>query len=87
MQQPLNDATNTPTSIPVVTPTAKVGEDALARLDELSSQLFDDELNDEQVRELNGLLTDNPEARSRYVESSLLHADLMEYFRDQKSDA
>ncbi len=52
----------------------------LDRVDELVSLLIDDELAEENVRELETLLVDSPEARCQYVGMIQLHTDLIEYY-------
>ena len=52
----------------------------LDRVDELVNLMLDDQLVDENVRELETLLTDSPEARTQYVGMVQLHADLIEYY-------
>lgn len=63
------------------------GLETLDRLDELLSCYFDDCLDEEAVAELNELLAKDPEARKRWVDNSMLNADLYDYFRpaDQES--
>lgn len=57
------------------------------RVDELVSLLVDEMISDDQVTELEKILSDDADARGRYVENMALHADLIEHFRpaDQKS--
>ncbi len=50
------------------------------RLDELASLLVDEVISEDQVRELESLLTGDGELRGRYVENIQLHCDLIDYF-------
>lgn len=59
--------------------------DSFDRLDEMLSLMFDDQLTDEQVAELNQMLKDDADARRRSVEAAQLHADLFTYFNKDKS--
>ncbi len=57
------------------------------RVDELVNQLLDDELQEANVRELESLLIDSPEARTQYVGMMQLHTDLIDYYRPQTAAA
>lgn len=61
--------------------------DKLDRVDELVSLLLDDELEDQDVRELEGLLLESPQARTQYVGMIQLHTDLIEYYNPQSLSA
>ncbi|MEQ8846403.1 hypothetical protein [Botrimarina sp.] len=62
-------------------------DDSFDRLDELLSLFFDDQLSGPEVEELNRLLTDDADARTRSVEMMQLHADLYAHFRRKGPDA
>lgn len=51
------------------------------RIDELVSLLVDDLIEDDQFKELEGILTEDPEMRSRYVQDIQLHCELVNFFR------
>lgn len=55
----------------------------LDRVDELVNLMLDDQLVEENVRELETLLIDSSEARTQYVGMVQLHADLIEYYNPQ----
>lgn len=52
----------------------------LDRVDELVNLMIDDKLDDPHIAELEGLISENPEARSQYVGMLQLHADLLDYY-------
>lgn len=56
----------------------------LDRVDELVSQLLDDELGDAEFSELEGILMQSGKARAEYVGLMQLHADLIDYYNPQR---
>lgn len=83
-----------PSQVPVVNPDPRradaqspdspIGEETLDRLDQLMSMLFEEEeMGPAQARELNTLLSQDPAARKRYLDTTLLHSDLIEHYRTQ----
>lgn len=56
----------------------------LDRVDQLVSQLLDDELGDAELSELEGILMESGAARTEYVGLMQLHADLTDYYKPQR---
>lgn len=56
-------------------------EENLDRIDSLLSALLDNDLADDETLELNDMLLADADARTRYLDYAMLHADLMVYFR------
>lgn len=54
----------------------------LDRIDELTSLLVDEVIEEAQIAELEGLLRDSDEGRRRYIDGVQLHCDLMDYYAD-----
>lgn len=61
--------------------------DKLERVDELVSLMLDDELDNDRVTELEGLLLDSSQARQQYVGMVQLHVDLIEYYNPKSAIA
>lgn len=84
MQQPAFDPLNQGFDVPIVARGPKEIEESVDRLDQLVSLMFDEGLSEGQAEELNQMLLDDADARGRYIEASLLHADLIDYFREER---
>ena len=54
------------------------------RVDELLSYYFDDCLDEQQAAELNELLLNDSDARTRSLDAAQLHADLHAFFTEEK---
>lgn len=55
-------------------------DDSISRVDLLLSAYLDDELDEAEMDELNGIFSEDEEARSHCVKTLTLHSDLLAYF-------
>lgn len=60
-------------------------EEEMSEIQDLVWTMIDDELTDDQLRRLEQLVRDDPEARETYVRCMQMHADLSIFFSEKRA--